>query len=193
MKIEVTKLSETPPTVALQGMALSYKPPGDDLAQWWNGDRLDRAIKRADKLAHRGGGHNKFLRQIETAWEIRAPRHWWSQFDTYQVGTTRQSESTMHTLAKQPPKRTDFADDTPWLTWAAFWVQWHLCRKDIDRLKSALPEGYMQTRVVTMNYMTLQNIIAQRKSHRLGAWAEFCWQVMSQVSYPRWLARGAWK
>jgi hypothetical protein len=175
---------------ALMGMALSHKPPHLTVIEWWTESQVAKAEKRAAKLAHLGGGHNKFLRQVETTWLIRAPRHWWSQFDTYQVGTTRQSESTMHTLAKHPPKRTDFADDTPWATFAVFWVQWHLHRKDINRLKSALPEGYLQTRMVTMNYMTLQNIIAQRKGHRLGAWAEFIDKVLKQVNRPQWLVKG---
>ena len=46
----------------------------------------------------------------------------------------------------------------------AFW-------KELIRL---LPESWLQTRTVTMNYEILRNIYSQRKHHRLTEWHQFC-------------------
>lgn len=43
--------------------------------------------------------------------------------------------------------------------------------KELVRL---LPEGWLQTRTVTMNYEVLTNIYSQRKNHRLTEWHAFC-------------------
>ena len=43
--------------------------------------------------------------------------------------------------------------------------------KELIRL---LPEGWLQTRTVTMNYETLTNIYTQRKNHKLIEWHSFC-------------------
>lgn len=37
-----------------------------------------------------------------------------------------------------------------------------------------LPESWLQTRTVTMNYAVLRNIYAQRQNHRLTEWHQFC-------------------
>lgn len=37
-----------------------------------------------------------------------------------------------------------------------------------------LPEGWLQTRTVTLNYEILRNIFAQRRNHRLTEWHQFC-------------------
>ena len=36
-----------------------------------------------------------------------------------------------------------------------------------------LPEGYVQTRTVTMNYENLYSIVRQRKGHKLTEWKQF--------------------
>ena len=43
--------------------------------------------------------------------------------------------------------------------------------KELIRL---LPEGWLQTRTVTMNYEVLRNIYSQRKNHKLSEWHQFC-------------------
>ena len=52
--------------------------------------------------------HRKFLRQLPLIMDITAPLFFWKQLDTYKVGTTANSESTMHTLVKEPFKIEDF-------------------------------------------------------------------------------------
>jgi len=37
-----------------------------------------------------------------------------------------------------------------------------------------LPNGWLQTRTITLNYEVLRNIYAQRQHHKLVEWHEFC-------------------
>ena len=37
-----------------------------------------------------------------------------------------------------------------------------------------LPNGWLQTRTVTMNYAVIRNIYFQRLHHRLNEWKQFC-------------------
>ena len=50
-------------------------------------------------LIRAGSEHRKFLRQMFVAVDITAPLYWWKEFDTYKIGTTANSTSTMHKLA----------------------------------------------------------------------------------------------
>ena len=59
-------------------------------------------MKLAQNLIKGGPPHRKFLRQIEVCVDITAPLYWWKEFDTYKVGTTANSTSTMHKLATTP-------------------------------------------------------------------------------------------
>ena len=44
----------------------------------------------------------KYLRPIFVSIDITAPLYWWKEMDTYKVGTTSNSTSTMHKLASTP-------------------------------------------------------------------------------------------
>lgn len=59
-------------------------------------------IKLAQKLILAGTEHCKFMRQIMVSVDITAPLYWWKEFDTYKVGTTANSTSTMHKLSTTP-------------------------------------------------------------------------------------------
>lgn len=59
-------------------------------------------MKLAQTLIKSGSEHRKFMRQIFVSVDITAPLYWWKEFDTYKVGTTANSTSTMHKLATTP-------------------------------------------------------------------------------------------
>jgi hypothetical protein len=159
---------------ALRGMAYSYLDESADIDAWWETQR-DKSIKRAEVLANKDGGHNKFLRSINVWMDVRATRAFWAEFDTYQF-ITKNSASTMHKLNKRPPTHKDFSTNTPRIAVDMFRVVWQ-SYKDGDigivELKDALPEGYLQTREVTINYQSLRTIISQRKGHRYKYWDSF--------------------
>jgi len=184
MKVNI--LLEAGHDLALRGMAYSYKDRAIDPADWWSPQR-ERALKRAPLLAPLDAGHNKFLRQIALWIDIEACRTFWSEFDTYKVGVVANSESTMHTLAKRAPRFDDFEVGTDASVISEF-CHLHLRAKgDINTLKLNLPEGFLQRRMVTLNYGVLRNIIAQRRGHRLKWWGVFITEVMAQVAHPEYL------
>jgi hypothetical protein len=135
------------------------------------------------------GGHNKFLESIQVWLLITASRDWWCQFDTYRSGVTKQSASTMHTLSKRRPVPDDFESNTPLESIESFQQIWDNNRKDISKLKRALPEGFLQPRMVCTNYKTLRHIYHQRNKHRLDAWAGFINQLMQQLMHPYYISQ----
>ena len=158
---------------AMLGLSLSYNSDNDE-AYWV-----------AKRLAFKSGGHNKFLESIAVWIDIAAPRYWWSQFDTYRVGVTKQSESTMHTLTKRPLTSKDFADHV-----ACDMVDLMnelIADNDLQSAKANLPESFLQRRIVCTNYMALQRIIRQRRHHKLIEWQIFCTQVVIQAEHPEFL------
>lgn len=184
MKVQI--LEEAGHEFALRGMAYSYKDRAIDPNEWWP-SQWPRALKRAPLLAPMDAGHNKFLRQIELWIDIEACRAWWSEFDTYKVGTVANSESTMHTLSKRAPTSWDFEEGTDFEVINAFSHVWMRAKGDINTLKMNLPEGFLQRRMVTMNYANLRNILQQRDGHRLKWWSVFCEEMRTQVRFPEYL------
>lgn len=140
---------------------------------------FSRLVCISQRLAPKDGGHNKFLESIQTWVLIEAPRYWWQEYDTYRVGMTKQSESTMHTLVKKPIDINSFEDGEK-LPQAMIDHLEDLRMQCTDpnagtrlplwKLKAALPEGFIQGRVINTNYKTWKHILYQRHDHRLPHW-----------------------
>lgn len=67
----------------------------------FDGDKMclgENDVDLMTRLIHGGAPHRKFLRQIFVSVDITAPLYWWKEFDTYKVGTTANSCSTMHKI-----------------------------------------------------------------------------------------------
>lgn len=63
------------------------------------------------RLASAGTDHGKFMRMIVVTLDIVAPLYWWSEYDTYKVGTVANSCSKMHKLLYKPFEMSDFSFD----------------------------------------------------------------------------------
>ena len=158
---------------ALLGMGLSYGLTSDKNIICMEDAKLaGRLTKICAKCAIRGNGEDKFLRMIQIWADVTAPRFWWAEFDTYKVGTVALSESTMHTLGKRPLTPEDF--ETPIEPGYLDTLNSAL-RSDnaIDFNKGMLPEGFLQRRIVNLNYAVFANMIRQRRNHRLPQWHYF--------------------
>jgi thymidylate synthase ThyX len=175
--VNVELIEEHGELSALLGLSLSY-----------NQDPA-RMASIAGKLCLKGDGHNKFLESVVVWLDIDAPRYFWQQFDTYRVGVSKQSESTMHTMTVRPLRQEDFESPIPqaYLSQLNRWVE----NKDWRAVKRNLPESFLQRRIVCLNYMTLQRMIRQRSSHRLVEWRAFIDAVLRQVKHPEWLGEGS--
>jgi hypothetical protein len=53
------------------------------------------------RLYKAGAEHRKYLRQIFVSMDIIAPLYFFKELDTYKIGTTSNSCSTMHTIHKK--------------------------------------------------------------------------------------------
>ena len=60
-------------------------------------------------LRNAGTDHRKFMRMIVVYADIIAPLYWWKEFDTYKVGTVRNSCSTMHKITEKEFTLDDFS------------------------------------------------------------------------------------
>lgn len=155
---------------------------------------LDLAIR----LIKAGTEHRKFLRQIFVSVDITAPLYWWKEFDTYKVGTTSNSCSTMHKLCARQLDIFDFSTDNmeeqyiedviPMLNSL---VDMSLKEKEKGihngkhwrTLIGLLPSSYMQMRTVTMNYEVALTMIRQRKNHKLKEWKDFTSVLLRDLPY----------
>jgi len=68
-------------------------------------------LNLAQRMIKGGSTHSKYMRQIFVSVDITAPRYWWSEFDTYKIGTTANSSSTMHKLTAYPMIKEMFESD----------------------------------------------------------------------------------
>lgn len=138
------------------------------------------------RLVAAGPEHRKFMRQIFVSMDITAPLYWWKEFDTYKVGTTANSCSTMHKLTAKRFTLEDFSTDhiEPECTHVITTVIAALNEMRDEYLKTndkglwytmvqLLPSSYNQRRTVTMTYENAFNIIQQRSGHKLQEWLDF--------------------
>lgn len=166
----------------------------------------DNDLKLMKNLVKAGSDHSKFMRMINVTMDMTAPPYWWKEFDTYKVGTVRNSCSTMHKIAAKEFTLDDFSHE-------------HLCtfsqRRLIDTIKilndyremylqydekariikstfgleskkdvwwqmiQLLPSSYNQRATVQLNYAVLRNMYHARKNHKLDEWHTFCEWVES--------------
>ena len=147
----------------------------------------------AKRLAHAGSDHRKYLRQIFVTVDITAPLYWWKEFDTYKVGTTANSTSTMHKIHAKEFSREDFSCDRMdegglalldnVIAYLESERQKFLADKDDKQpwhnMIQTLPSSYNQMRTVTLNYENLINIYYARRNHKLAEWHVLCDWILS--------------
>ena len=102
MQIDVIDYGQYWMRYARYGLGLSYGLTSGKNTDDIPGELDERLTTVMKRLAGIGNGEDKFLRQIPVCYNIQAPLYWWSEMDTYKVGTTAQSESTMHSLGSVP-------------------------------------------------------------------------------------------
>lgn len=139
------------------------------------------------RLIKGGQPHRKFLRQIFVSVDITAPLYWWKEFDTYKVGTTANSCSTMHKIQAKEFALDDFSHEHLVGKSIAAMQQvievmnlereHFIATKDKDcwwQMIQLLPSSYNQKRTVTMTYENLLNMLEYRRGHKLDEWRQFC-------------------
>lgn len=155
-------------------------------------------LKRLDKQPE----ERKYKRQLNYVFVITAPLYWWKQFDTYKIGVTQNSESTMHTLLKSPitPNCFSIENVDELVIEESFGIYCRILedlrlsavnetdyqkqKNKFTALVQLLPESYNQTRTVSIPLSQLENIYRQRKHHKLFEWIEFINETVNSIEYP---------
>ena len=167
-------------------------------------------LNLATRLIKAGTEHRKFLRMIHVQMDIIAPLYWWKEADTYKVGTTTNSCSTMHKIAAKEFTLDDFShehliDDQndfenengqvssykDFLYYDVLDVlntarRQYLETKDKKywwQMIQLLPSSYNQRRTWDISMETLLSILHQRKNHKLDEWNKFREICLEQVPY----------
>lgn len=176
----------------------------------WGQDRADQIFEIGDndlalmkKLARGGASHAKYRRYINVTVDITAPLYWWKEFDTYKVGTTANSESTMHTISKRDLTLNDFSHDHIYNDMTTEPSSLRVLSLVIDTINEyrhlynvsntkgdwwqiiqLLPSSFNQKRTVQFNYEVLTHIWNDRKNHRLDEWRiGFCHDFIKNLPY----------
>ena len=163
------------------------------------------------KLIKGGSPHRKFLRQIFISMDITGPWYWWKQFEQYKIGTTTNSESSMHAINKRGFTLNDFSTDRMipeakcdfeayinllnemrelYVNHEVFKEAAAKHGENIPTKKEVwysiiqmLPSSFNQTRTATMSYENALNIIQWRSNHKLDEWRIFCDILINELPY----------
>lgn len=177
---------------ALLGMSLSFydKAKHGEVFKWFNEEKFERARARAKILAHFNGdsGENKFLESICVQIIVELPRCTWQELDTYRVGITKNSASTMHVLQKREQTASDFSPHTDQRQIDVL-NEYIRNKASIEKIKENLPEGYLQVRQITTNYKTIKNMYWQRYKHRYESTRNFVNELLEKLEHPYYIIK----
>lgn len=192
------------------GFKSAMKGMRNPMNSWHLNDSTDDKIGNNDlkllqQLTKAGPDHRKVLRQMMISCDITAPLYWWKEWDTYKVGVTTNSQSTMHKLCSRPLTIHDFSfedmNDNEFIVSVVLdnlntrirdYKEGMKQNKGLWRtIIQLLPSAYNQTRTVTMNYEVIMNIYKQRRHHKLSEWQEFCSYMYDNLAYFKYLQEAA--
>lgn len=193
---------------AIRGMRNPKNSLGKSDSEFIPWDNTDFKIGNNDldlmkRLVKSGTDHRKFMRMIVVYADVTAPLYWWKEFDTYKVGTVRNSCSTMHKIQDKEFTIDDFSHEHLTGATDSLWVNadgrdfmcsaWDFCQITCDVLNhyrelyletkdkkywwqmiQLLPSSYNQKATLMLNYEVLSNMYHSRKAHKLDEWREFC-------------------
>lgn len=154
-------------------------------------DLCQRLIKADEKGD--GTPNSKFLRMIHVQVAVTAPLYWWKEMDTYKIATVSNSTSTMHKLSAneitmdcfetenvEPMDKLNYSLSCWWSTLIDNLETLRKLYNDTKDIKywreliRMLPESWLQTRMLDLNYATLRSIYSWRIGHKLTEWHRFC-------------------
>lgn len=150
------------------------------------------------RLVKAGTDHRKFMRMLPVYVDITAPLYWWSEYDTYKIGTVANSCSKMHKIHAKEFTLEDFSHEHLDIRTRKIFEEIIKALNDYRKLYidynpddfeikgcpdkkliwwqmiQLLPSSYNQKRTVMLNYEVLANIYKSRKDHKLDEWRDFC-------------------
>ena len=141
------------------------------------------------RLRNAGTDHRKFMRMIGIYMDITAPTFWWAEFDTYKVGTVRDSCSKMHHIHVEEIIPDSFShegidevggyavqvfeDTVSGCEWLRKMFNETHEKKYWRALIELLPEGFHLRATVYFSYENAANMHRGRHNHKLTEWHVF--------------------
>ena len=174
------------------GWEASIRGMRKPMNSWDKSDSKGNVIGENDlnlmkKLIKAGTDHSKFMRMITVSVDIVAPLYWWAEYDTYKVGTVRNSCSKMHKIHDKTFTLEDFSTEQ------LNTISENMIKNIIDVLNvnrdlfietkdkfywwqmiQLLPSSYNQRSTIQLNYAVLRNMYHSRQFHKLDEWRAFC-------------------
>ena len=164
------------------------------LNSWSKSDSQGDVVGEKDidlmrRLFKGGTEHRKYARQIMVSMDITSHHTWWTEFDTYKIGVTRNSCSKMHKIHVKEFLAEDFSTEGISECGGKTVDVFATVLVELERLRvlfnethekkywraiiELLPMGYNLRATVTMNYENVFNIVKQREGHKVYEWNEF--------------------
>lgn len=141
-----------------------------------NGEVVPRTYKLAE--CERGSGHDQFLTGIIVQFDLTFTVKAWTEAERYHFLDFISSQSTMHRIAKfdLDNQYSEYTDKRMIAIMNELKDRYNETQEPEDylRLLYSNPCGFKLTAAMTTNYRQLKTIYAQRKTHRLPEWREFC-------------------
>lgn len=155
-------------------------------------------LKLMKTLFNAGTEHRKYDRMIQVWMDIEANHTFWSEFDTYKIGTVRNSCSKMHKIHVKEFVADDFDHEGIYEVGGHTKEHFEETVKELEWLRQKfnethekkywraiieiLPMGFRIKATVMMNYEVIARIIEQRSHHKLDEWHQLV-DVLSGLPY----------
>ena len=125
-----------------------------------------------------GEGHDNWLNGVIVQFDLTYTVKAWTEAERYHFLDFISSQSTMHRIAQfNLDEQYDSHTDPRTIEIVKELAEKYNETKDSEdylRLLMSNPCGFQLTAGMTTNYRQLKTIYAQRKTHRLPEWREFC-------------------
>ena len=153
-----------------------------------------------NRLYKAGTEHRKYLRMIITTMDVSCHHAWWAEFDTYKIGTVRNSCSKMHKIHVKEFVADDFSTEGIEECGGRTSEVFVCVLNELERLRrlfnethekkywraiiELLPMGYNIKATVQFSYENVMAMIKQRENHKLDEWREFV-GILKDLPYVR--------
>lgn len=146
-----------------------------------NIDKLNSTVtKTVTSLAQskKGEGHDQFLTGIICQFDLTFSLKAWTEAQRYHFLDFVSSQSTMHRITKFniDEQVNEYVDAEILRRFKELVEQYNndSCAENYLKVLYNIPTGFKLTAAMTTNYRQLKTIYAQRRTHRLPEWREFC-------------------
>lgn len=141
-----------------------------------DGKMTETVLKLAK--SERGSGHDQFLTGIIAQFDLTFSIKAWTEAERYHFLDFVSSQSTMHRITRFDPIRqcNEYVDGRVIAILREKIEAYNASHSTEDYLYVLynVPTGFRLTARMTTNYRQLKTIYAQRWTHRLPEWREFC-------------------